>query len=150
MTEANNSNNESPNSRPSLRCPSCLSMVPLPAETCPGCKADLRSGIIPNQDQASFSQGRLILVGLVLLVIIGLAVVFFSGFLNDPQQPEADAPPSAAKSADSLADALDSFQDLPDQNMGARPDIILNRAKNTAEQAEDRQQMDKETENYQP
>jgi|GEM_PF-3346137 len=149
MTEVNNSNNESQNSRPSLRCPSCSFTVPLPAETCPRCQANLRSGIIP-QEQAPSGQSRLIPVALVLLVIIGLAVVFFSGQMDDPQQPAANAPPSAAKSAEGLADALDSFQDLPDENMGIRPDIILNRVKNTAEQAEDRRQMEKESENFQP
>lgn len=150
MTDAKNANSESEQSRPSLRCPACSFMVPLPADTCPNCQADLRSGIIPQQQEPTASRGRLLLVAFILLIILGLAVVFFSGLLDDPHTPTAETFPSTTKSADELADALDSFQDLPDQNIGVRPDIILNRAKDTAEQAEDRRTMERETENFQP
>lgn len=150
MSDINKQTGEAEDGRPKLRCPACSFMVPLPAENCPQCRANLRSGIVPaSEEEETSNRGRLIIAGLVLLVIIGLAVVFFSGVLNGPQVPAADAP-AASGSSDGIGEALDAFQELPDQNIGIRPDIVLDRAKNTAEQAEGRRRMEEETEQYQP
>lgn len=150
MNDINKQTSEAEGGRPKLRCPACSFMVPLPAENCPQCRANLRSGVVPaSEDVGASNRGRLIIAGLVLLVIIGLAVIFFSGVLDGPQVPAASVP-ETPRSADGIGEALDAFQDLPDQNIGLRPDIVLDRAKNTADQAESRRRMEEETEHYHP
>lgn len=149
MNEVNPQPTEAEDKRPKLRCPACSFMVPLPAESCPKCRANLRSGIIPDEEESSPNRARLVIAGLVLLVIIGLAAIFFSGLLDGPQSP-ATGTPGTAKSSDVIGEALEAIESLPDQNIGVRPDIILNRAKDTADQAEGRRRMEEETEQYHP
>lgn len=150
MTDANKPGPEAEDGRPRLRCPACSFMVPLPAETCPKCRANLRSGLLPIDEEPASNRGRLIIAGLVLLVIIGLAVIFFSGILNGPQQPVAGRPAAGGSSGDGIGEALEAFQDLPAGTPGMNPDIYLNRAKDAAEQADDRRRMEREAEEFHP
>lgn len=135
MTDINTPHPAGEDNRPKLRCPACSFMVPLPAETCPRCQANLRTGVVEGQAEAETGRTKMILLGLTLLVIIGLAVVFFSGVLDGPKQ--AEAPP--ARSTDAMGGGpLDAFPDLPaDRSNVGRPDIILDRTRQTMDRVED-------------
>lgn len=146
MTDLNNQNPATEDGRPRLRCPACSFMVPLPAETCPKCRANLRSGQIPVAEEPDSNRGRMIIAGLVLLVIIALAAIFLSGVLDGPQSPATGLP----SSSDGIGEALDAFQDLPSHNQAIRPDVILNRAKDKIGEAEDRRKMEKDAEQFYP
>lgn len=122
--------------RPKLRCPGCAFMVPLPAEICPSCGLNLRTGEKAAEDEPE-SKGRKIIIGLAaLVVIIGLAVVIFGGFSDKPETVKQTSAP--VKSGDDLHEAVDIFHDLPDQNIGARPAIILERSQGVADKLEEK------------
>lgn len=123
--------------RPRLRCPGCAFMVPLPAETCPSCGTNLRTGEKPMSEEESASLSRQkIIIGLVaLLVIIGLAVFIFGGSKDKPEPVKRAAP---VKSGDDVGEAVDIFHDLQDHNLGERPGLILERGKGAAERMEEK------------
>lgn len=118
------------NQRPTLRCPSCAFSVPLPAEICPNCRANLRTGQEPNVEEPASNKPKIVFGVLALLVIIGLAMFMFGGF-----KPEAAParPVSPAQSTDDLGEAVNIFHDLPDQNLGVKPNLIIDRSKETSD-----------------
>lgn len=149
MNDAHNPGPEVEDGRPRLRCPACSFMAPLPAETCPKCQANLRNGLLPADDQPAYNRGRLIIAGLVLLVIIGLAAVFFSGILDGPRQPRP-GPSAGSGSGDGIGEALEAFQDMPAGNPAINPDVYLNRAQDAANQADERRRIEGEAEELHP
>ncbi len=139
MTEHTDQESRPQDAGPRLRCPSCSFMVPLPAEICPRCQTNLRTGQGPppaGDDDEGPRRGRLVLIGLLLLLIIGLAVVFFSGAFESPKPIKAGPAPTQPK--DGLSDAVDAFHGLSDQSIGAQPGYILERSRDTADQVENK------------
>ena len=129
-------NNISPEDhRPKLRCPVCSSMVPLPAENCNRCGANLRTGYRPEEVDDGAGRGRLILALAVLVLIIGSAVLFF--VLGADDQPKAAARPSALEQG-GLGEALDGLNDRP---LALQPGPILDMTREKAGQVEDRWQQ---------
>lgn len=123
--------------RPRLRCPSCAFMTPLPAEMCPNCGADLRTGEKPmaEEESASSRRQKIITGAVALLIIIGLAVFIFGGSRGKPETTKQAAP---VKSSDDVGEAVNIFHDLPDQNLGVKPGLILERGKGAAERMEEK------------
>ncbi|MDR0881636.1 MAG: hypothetical protein LBP55_03725 [Candidatus Adiutrix sp.] len=123
-----------------LRCPNCSSMVTLPAEVCPRCGFNLRTGLpaAPEDDESDRRALRfkVALASLVLALIIALAVVFLGGFLDKKPQP---GQANTLQPKDGPAGALDAFQGLSDRPLGLQPGPILDRTRNTASQLENRQ-----------
>ena len=128
------------NQRPTLRCPGCAFMVPLPAETCPRCGTNLRTGEGPLAEDHPSNGPKIVIGVLALLIIIGLAVFLFGDFKAEPDPVQKAAP---AKSADDVGEAVNIFHDLPDQNLGVKPGLIMDRSKDTADKWEEkRREMD--------
>ena len=126
-----------PDNRPRLRCPACQFMVPLPAETCPKCQANLRTGFIPVSEEDESSgrrRWRVIMGGLVLVMVAAVAALFF--FVLPPKAAVGPAPQTGTGTG--LSDALETFHDLPNQPLGTQPAIILDKTRDTANQAEER------------
>lgn len=125
--------------RPRLHCPACSAPVILPADTCPGCGANLRTGHTPAPPAGTGSRGRLVMGVVVLLVIAGLAVLFFGWPSNRP------APAPAAETLDrtGLGESLDTARSLAEQPVGSGvdPGVILNRAHDAAGQVEEKQRQ---------
>ena len=131
---------QAPDRRPTLRCPACSFMVPLPAENCSKCGTNLRTGEMPLSDEPSSNRPKIVIGILALLAIIGLAVFILGGLLDSPE-PVPQATPK--HNAGDVGEAVDIFHDLQDQSLGATPGIILNRSKDTADKwQEKRQDMD--------
>ena len=132
---------QNPGRRPTLRCPACSFMVPLPAESCAKCGANLRTGEMPRSEEPPSNRPKIIVGILALLVIISLAVFILGGIMDEPE-PVPQAAPKNHNAGD-VGEAVDIFHDLQDQSLGATPGIILDRSKNTAEQVEEnRRNMD--------
>lgn len=136
MPEMNNQTLPDQDKRPTLRCPACHFMVPLPAEICSKCGANLRTGFVPvsEEEETRYRRGRFILGGAVLFLVAAVAAVFF--FVLPPRPPVVSAP-SLIVPGSELGDALEAFQDLQNQPLGAQPAIILNRSKQAAGQMEE-------------
>lgn len=118
------------NQRPTLRCPACAFSVPLPAESCPSCHANLRTGQAPNLEEQGSNSSKIVISVLALLTIIGLALYIFGGF---KPQAAPERPVSQAQSADDLGEAVNIFHDLPDQNLGVKPGLIIDRSKEASD-----------------
>jgi len=135
MPQTTTPSQEAPDNRPRLSCPACHFMVPLPAETCPKCQANLRTGFVPVSEEEE-SRGRrrwrLIVGSLVLVMVAAVAAIFF--FILPPTKA-AEGPPQTGTG---LSDALETFHDLPNQSLGAQPGIILDKTRETADQAGER------------
>ncbi len=125
--------------RPRLRCPACSALVMLPAETCPQCGADLRTGQAPEPPAEAGRRGRLVLGVVMLAVIVGLAVFFF-GLSSDRPAAKTGGEPMDRSG---LGESLDTVERLAEQPVGAGsiPAAILNRAHDAADQVEDNQRQ---------
>jgi len=110
MTDNANQMYRGAGERPKLRCPVCSTMVELPAETCPKCRTNLRTGYTPP-DNGLFARGRLIFGGLVLLLVLvaAVAVLFFN--TEEPYQTPAASPASTPVRTD-FSDAVDTVQSI--------------------------------------
>lgn len=133
-----------PAKAPQLRCPGCSSMVSLPAEKCPRCRYDFRTGTeavesIAGVEFSASRRGLYIVGGVTLLIIIGVAVLIFGFSSNQKALP---IKPSAAEPAKAdVGDALESFQSLSEQPLGIRPKIILDQTRKTADQVEENRNL---------
>ena len=123
-----------PASPPTLRCPACAFMTPLPATHCSRCGAHLGTGFIPvdeeTENAARFK--KWLIVGLASLVL-GLGAVIM-GLIFFKAPPPASPGPASGASA-----TVDTLQNLSEQSgtaVGVRPDIVINRTKDVAGQVE--------------
>lgn len=95
-------------------------MVELPAESCPRCRTNLRTGYTPPKESGFFGRGKLIFGGLVLLLVIiaAAAVLFFNE--EEPYQPPVPNPAAAPTSSSrtDFNDAVDTVQSIAES--GAR------------------------------
>ncbi|MDR1394813.1 MAG: zinc ribbon domain-containing protein, partial [Deltaproteobacteria bacterium] len=67
----------------SLRCPSCGIMVRMPAETCPSCKANMRTGLRPEvAEKFTFWHRRWGKVLAVFLLLVGPPLAYGLGYGN--------------------------------------------------------------------
>ena len=120
---------------PTLRCPVCAFMVPLPATHCPRCCAHLSTGFIPvdEEEEKAARRKKRIRAGLVLSLALGLSGLGLT-FSRPPAPAAGPAGPAQGAGA-----ALETRQNLSEQSgasVGVRPDIVINRAKAVAGQVE--------------
>lgn len=108
MTESN----ASPKGAVQIRCPNCGGMVQMPAENCPACRYDFRTGLAPEEEGG---RARVwLLGGLVLAAVVILAAVFFfkSG---EPMSSAPPLPPTAGAVPDSeIGEALATLDQVAD------------------------------------
>lgn len=142
MSDQNDQGARAQSGGPSLRCPGCAFMVPLPAETCTRCGTSLRTGTPAADSYHDDGSPKVkIILGLGLfVVIIVLAVVILGGFLNKPQPAPLPTPTATDVNAD-IGEALDAFHGLSDHSIGQQPSIIIDRSRNTADKVEDKQRQ---------
>lgn len=125
--------------RPKLRCPACAALVAPPAETCPQCGANLRTGQVPESPAESGRKGRLVLGVVVLVIIVGLAVFFFGLSTDRPVAKTTGEPQDRS----GLGESMDTVERLTEQpaGVGSIPATILNRAHDAADHVEDNQRQ---------
>ena len=129
---------------PHLRCPGCGSAVSLPAEKCPQCRYDFRTGTAADsfsESEEDTGSRRTVFVvgGLAFLLIIGVAVFVF-GFGSDKKVPPASAATAAPIKTD-ISDVVETFQSLPNSSIGSRPGKILDMTHKTADKVEENRQL---------
>jgi len=121
-----------PASPPTLRCPACAFMTPLPATNCSRCGAHLGTGFIPV-DEESENSARLkkwLIFGLAGLVLGLGGVLLGLAFFKTPP------PASPASGAAATVDTIQSLSEQSGAAVGVRPDIVINRTKSVAGQVE--------------
>ncbi|UQZ90316.1 hypothetical protein C4J81_14325 [Deltaproteobacteria bacterium Smac51] len=150
-----------PKAAPQIRCPSCAAHVQLPADSCPKCRYDFRTGTKPpsEADEAEGGPLRLWLIGgAVLAAVVVLAVIFLFNSKEEPMAASAPAlPPTAASvpdseigealaTFDSLTDApgkisSNPFEELDDGPLMLQPHIILNKSQEVIDNVNDQQKL---------
>jgi len=128
MADANFNRNEAEQSK--LRCPACSSLVKLPADTCNHCGANMRTGFVVEEDDGG-GRRKLILGLLALVLVLGLAALFFGLGSGQKAAPAAQGP----QQDNSLSSALESVQDTINERPVFNYGPVLDQTRNIADQA---------------
>lgn len=119
MTEAANS---APARAPQIRCPACGGLVELPAELCPECCYNFRTGQRDVEEESGGSRLRLWLVGGLVLAVLAFLAAIFVLQPGEPISTPPPLPPTAGAVPDSeIGEALatlDTLADAPNQMDG--------------------------------
>ncbi|MDR1921309.1 MAG: hypothetical protein LBS31_06140 [Candidatus Adiutrix sp.] len=128
---------------PSLTCPACGAAAALPADSCPQCRFNFRTGQRPPEDDSAGTERarrRVYLVcGLIFVLIASVALSLF--FLSPGERDASPAPRTVSTPLSELDDAMDAFQNIAEQPLGQRPGLIIDQAQGVADKASENSRM---------
>jgi hypothetical protein len=99
---------------------------------------------VDEAEENAARRKKLLLTGLTLALILGLAALFFALSGGGPS-PRTARPEVPANEVEAAVETIQSLSEQPGVNPGVRPDIIINRTKAVAGQVEGQRRRDDET-----